>query len=216
MREVFRELVLLSCFLLPVACNTPEAVVASKPILRVESALSDARWSRYRSVKHGISLSLPDGVAWRIDSQKTSWIDAWHPRSRSRLRATTWLDTKPVSFDLCLDEVDRRAGGVSRPDRRSVIDERSGTDLFSTGFLSRVVVGVSEVDSEGIDGYAMAVGVSGRRCIVVIFTTRTVGTGGAEMGERLEIGARIIDSTKFESSMPGSGPLVPASVSVGR
>lgn len=54
------------------------------------------------------------------------------------------------------------------------------------GYDTQVIVGVRD-SADGIEGYSLAFGASGRRCLAVVFTTRAQGAG-AEM----EIGARLV------------------------
>jgi hypothetical protein len=173
--------------------------------------LSDADWGRFRSERQGLSIPLPEGKLWRIDDHSSSWLDAVHPPTQSRVRARAWLEPKPVNQAWCEAEARRFAPDLPVPAEGSIVDQFESPDMFASGFASRVVVGIDDADPKSgeVGGYVLAVGVEGRRCIAMVFTARGTGAKGAVLGERLGLGTRIVESTVYLSRLPGEGPLEP-------
>ena len=201
----------LAIALLPLSCGPaakPEPR-PQQPKAAAPSILQDANWGRYRSPRHGLSLPLPDGTAWRIDDHSSGWLDARHPNTGTRLRARTWIEPKPVNRDYCEAEARRFAPDLPQTDESGTIDAYESNELFAPDFSSKVVVGLGEVDpkDESIQGHVLVVGVAGRRCLVLSFTASVAGPKGTTvLAERLELGTRIADNTLFVSRLP-EGPL---------
>ncbi len=195
----------------PLAC----APVAPPPVVPAPAVapptLSDADWGRFRSERQGLSIPLPEGKLWRIDDHSSSWLDAVHPPTQSRVRARAWLEPKPVNQAGCQAEARRFAPDLPVPSEGSVVDQFESSDMFASGFASRVVVGIDDADPKSgeVGGYVLAVGVEGRRCIAMVFTARGTGAKGEVLGERLGLGTRIVESTVYLSRLPGEGPLEP-------
>lgn len=189
--------------------NTPNAVkVLPEPS---PSVLLDADWGRFRSPRHGLSVPLPEGKTWRIDDHSSRWLDAFHPSTETRLRARTWLEPRPVNRTHCEAEARRFSPDLPVVDEHGVIEDTVTNELFAPDFSSRWIVGMGNVNpgSDKLEGYVMAFGASGRRCLAMVFTTRVGGPkGSAILGERLELGARIAENTLYVSRLP-SGPLEP-------
>lgn len=186
----------------------PAASVAPEP---APSALLDADWGRFRSQRYGLSVPLPEGETWRIDDRSSRWLDALHTPTETRLRARTWLEPRPVNRAHCEAEARRFASDLPVVDEQGVIEDKVTDDLFAPDFSSRLIVGMGNVspDSDKLEGYVMAYGASGRRCVAMVFTARSKGPkGSATLGERLELGTRIAENTLYVSRLP-SGPLEP-------
>lgn len=194
------------------ACSTtptpPAVSIAAEP---AASNLLDADWGRFRSQRHGLSVPLPEGKTWRIDDRSSRWLEAIHPPTDTRLRARTWLEPRPVNRAHCEAQARRFASDLPVADEPGVIEDGVTEDLFAPDFSSRLMVGMGDVsaDSDILEGYVMAFGASGRRCVAMVFTARVKGPrGSAILGERLELGTRIAENTLYVSRLP-SGPLEP-------
>ncbi|MFW5739172.1 MAG: hypothetical protein ACOC1F_02275 [Myxococcota bacterium] len=204
--------ILVAGFTLGCGANNPAPKPAEKPAPAPPSVLHDDDWGRFRSHRHGLSVPFPDGESWRIDDTTSLWLDARHPGTSSRLRARAWLEPKPVSRAYCESEARRFAPDLPQPDEAGTIDEYETGELFAPDFVSHVVIGLGELapNTDVIGGYVLAIGVAGRRCAVLSFTTQVSGGPKATtvLAERLEIGTRMAENTLFVSRLP-SGPLEP-------
>jgi len=174
--------------------------------------LQDADWGRFRSHRFSLSLPLPDGGAWRIDDHSSRWLDAWHPGTKTRVRARTWIEPRPVNHAYCAAEARRLAPDLPALDDAGKVDEYESVEMFAPDFSSRVLVGVGGADphTEVLQGYVWVVGVAARRCAVLAFTTQAQGAKvSAVLAERLALGTRVAEETLFVSRLPEEGPLEP-------
>jgi len=164
-----------------------------------------------------MSLWFPQRAEWRVDDHTTSWLEAVHGRTDSRLRVKTWVHPQPASRAVCLVEASRTAPDLVPPVEgdgvlaSAVLDSFESEELFAPGFASRVVVWVVAKDAEAgqYDGYVLGVGVEGRQCIVINFTTHIHTSDGKGLGRRLALGTRMVEAAEFVSGRPRSGPLEP-------
>ena len=111
-----------------------------------------------------------------------------------------------MSLDRCEQEARSYAPDLPAVVQGSVIDTFESSEWFAPGFVSRVVVGIKEADrSRGTaEGYVLVFGVEAKRCLARFFTA----TGAVpELGDRLNLGTKIAESTIVLSRLPGKGPL---------
>ncbi len=196
---------------IPLACAPASPPPAAPAPAAAPPTLSDADWGRFRSERQGLSIPLPEGKLWRIDDHSSSWLDAVHPPTQSRLRARAWLEPKPANQARCEAEARRFAPDIPVPAEGAIVDQFESSDMFASGFASRVVVGIDDADPKSgeVGGYVLAVGVEGRRCVAMVFAVRGSGVKGEVLAERLGLGTRIVESTAYLSRLPGEGPLEP-------
>jgi len=171
----------------------------------------DDRWGRFRSHRFGLSVPLPDGATWKIDDHNTPWLDAVHRDTATRFRARVWIEPRPVSRATCEAMARRWLPELPHPNEGVPIDDHVIVDVPAGGFETQVLVGLGTPRSpdEALTGYVLAFGVSAKKCIAMAFTSSATGPkASATLGERLELGARIVETTLLVETLP-RGPLAP-------
>lgn len=165
----------------------------------VAIGFDEGTWGRYESARFAFSMRLPDGSGWRIDDRKTSFLDATHPATGSRLRARAWNEARAVSREACLARAREIDASLPEAQGESVIDERIetiGGDETSAHLRAAV-----SADGEGeLSGIVLVSGVSVRRCFVLAFETQASGEGAeATIADRLAtVTEGVVRSVRFK------------------
>lgn len=139
----------------------------------------------FHSARFELSLSLPDGRAWRIDDHRSPWLVATHAATASTLRARVWNEQGLASGERCLATA--RAWDASIPDVAGLepVDVRR-VSIRGSDMSARVVAAVAPSASGALDGWVAVVGASNRRCLLVVYATEATGSGATRaLGERL-------------------------------
>jgi hypothetical protein len=211
-RAIHRAALLLAATTGFLACGNeppPRSPAAHAPPAPLK-ALVDDRWGRFRSHRFGRSVPLPDGTRWKIDDHSSSWLVAQHPDTDTTFRARVWLEPKPMSHAACEANARRLAPDLPLIAGQGTIDDHLIVDTPAVGFETRIVVGLHDTNaaSDSVGGHVLAFGAAGRKCVAIAFTTNAQGPrGSAVLGARLELGARIVETTILMDSIP-RGPLV--------
>ena len=178
--------------------------------------LVDDRWGRFRSHRLGLSVPLPDGPRWKIDDHSARWLVAKHPDTGTLFRARVWLEPRPVSRATCEAIARNWAPDLPPITAQGTIDDHVIVDMPAVGFETRVIVGLHGANAadDSVAGHVLAFGVSGKKCVVMAFTTNVRGPKGSSvLGDRLEIGARIVEGTILMDSIPRGPLLAPGAAS---
>ena len=160
---------------------------ASTPTLR------DVGWAKFTSKRFALTIGLPEGTLWKIDDHPGEWLRATHPAG-ALLRAKVWTTTHITTRDRCEEQVRAWLPDLPTPEGQEVIDDRELTDFPARGFKTRLLVGLAPATvATPVSGLALAIGVSERKCVAMVFTTSASGpTAPIDLAARLAIGARIL------------------------
>ena len=152
---------------------------------------------RSRELDFPIELKLPSKPSWQIADGPT-WLVLRHTQTSSELAVRTWRAERLVRRSDC--EAQARLGRASIPivHDEAVIDRR--TLATPSDFDTELSVGV-EPTTQGLSGYAIAIGASVGRCYAAVFTTRVSGNGAEqEVAARLGIVVdQIFNSVRLRS-----------------
>jgi hypothetical protein len=174
--------------------------------------LPDIRWGRFPSKRFDLSVPLPDGPAWRIDDHRTNWLVATHPASSSTVRARMWREPGLMSRERCEARAREWTRDIPVLQEARILERRAASEVPAPGFDTELVTGVARADAATgtVEGFAMAFGASMKRCVALVFTTSASGPDASlRVGDRLGVGARILEGTTFQSELtpPGREPL---------
>jgi hypothetical protein len=132
-----------------------------------------------------IRVRLPDARSWHAASSGTFTVLEHAPTS-SRLTLRVTLAPRLVRPEAC--EAEARLARPSMPgrgDASAIVEER--TIAAPEGFDVRLVVGATPA-SDGVRGFALAVGAATSRCYVGLYETTAVGPRAAEeVADRLAL-----------------------------
>jgi hypothetical protein len=128
---------------------------------------------RYHSRRLALSLSLPDGHAWRIDDHSLPELVATHAPTRSKLLVAVFHTDGLVGRTQC-EALSRSRKIVPAGDLRTLEDEAAFTQVT---FDTRVWVAVEPGGGpdRSLVGYVMAFGGFLRKCFAFVFSTQVDG-----------------------------------------
>jgi len=151
--------------LLFVACGpaSPAAIPSAAP----KPKLEDGAWGKFHSVRHAITLWLPDGHAWKIDDHSKPELVAVHTTG-SRLTVRLVQDAGELTNRAKCEAKAVTDKFVQDP-RIGLVDEDEGID--KNGWDTHVIVGVETKGAETI-GHVMSFSSSIRKCLWIHFETR--------------------------------------------
>jgi len=154
-------------------------------------------------VRFGLSISLADGHSWMIDDRKTRWLSARHPPSSSTLRARSWYEPELMNRDKCRARALQSITDMAAIKEGQLIDRRRLTDVPAADFDTELwTAAAAQSTGNAVDGFALAVGASLKRCVAIVFQTRAEGANASStVGERLAVAARMIEGTQLRSEL---------------
>jgi hypothetical protein len=171
----------------PIAPKPAPVAAAPEPL----ELLRDADWAAVVSTRLQLQIPLPDAGAWRVASTP-DWFVASHDRSDSELRLTTFLADGVVNRSGC--EALARKNRLHVPTVR--LDEQVGEQILNrpSGFDTAVRLSVQPIPPRELGGIALAIGANVRRCLVMVFVTKT---RGADAESRLAARLDLVTSGVF-------------------
>ncbi|AUX46161.1 hypothetical protein SOCE26_076660 [Sorangium cellulosum] len=146
--------------------------------------LGEGELGEYRSERFDLLLPLPDARGFRVEDGGDPWLVATHAAAQTSLLVRAWREDGRASRAACeararlWRDLPRRDPSFTAVERR--IDAPEGFDTL-------VEIGVAETPPGApIQGFALAFGGSGRRCIAFIAETRARGPSAERLvAERL-------------------------------
>ncbi|AUX25254.1 hypothetical protein SOCEGT47_057980 [Sorangium cellulosum] len=146
--------------------------------------LGDGQLGEYRSERFDLRLPLPDARGFRVEDGQGPWLVATHAASSTSLLVRTWREDGRASRAACEARA-RLWRDLPRPDPSLTAVERR-VDA-PEGFDTVVQIGVVEAPPGApIQGFALAFGGSGRRCVAFVAGTRAQGASAERLvAERL-------------------------------
>jgi hypothetical protein len=151
-----------------------------------DNGLTDGGWGVFEAPAQFVVVPLPDRAAWRTESSTGSWIVMTHSPSESELRITAWPQDVVSNRDRC--ERDGRAAHLGLPELEAegIVEERV-LDV-PDGFDTVVRTSVRRVSNSRLEATAFAIGANVRRCLAVVFVTRSTGPEAERfVAERLRL-----------------------------
>ena len=158
----------LSSALIGCAQSTVQAEPAAPS--QPAAVFEDGAVGRYQSLRFGFALTLPDGASWRIEDDRSPWVEATHEATSSRLRVRGSIERTALSREACLENA--RGFGVPDLEDAIVLDDRV-EPLSGEEASVWLRAGVRRGEDEVIEGVVVASAVSLRRCLVLVYETLT-------------------------------------------
>jgi len=188
---------------------TTDSAPAPRP---PQYATDDAGYGKFHSKRFQLSVSLPDGKAWKIDDHSKPELFAVHPSTSSRLVIVTENQEDLMNRARC-EKRARDLGLVPSTSLTTVDDEVTvGPDAYD----SRVWVALEAAKPGGsVDGHVFLFGAFLRKCLFVHLSTSVPSAKDEDiLSSRLAIGrARIIKGltldpmrTTDDASVPRDRP----------
>ncbi|HEU4410623.1 MAG TPA: hypothetical protein VFS43_35535 [Polyangiaceae bacterium] len=164
-------------------------------------------WGRFRSLRFDLSLTLPDGAAWRIDDRRTPWLVAEHAATESRLRLRAFRDDEPRNWQKC--EARARELDPSLPPLERVVEERA--EGLLAGWDARAWAVTKPAPGGAVEGHYLLVAANVRKCLVAHYATRARGPrAGAVLGARLgDVAERVVGGLRVDDELGGPGRVPP-------
>ena len=151
----------------------------------------DAAWGRYHSKRFFLSISLPDGKAWKIDDHSRPSLFAVHEATGSKLAILATQEDELMNRQKC-EERARELGWVPSKTLTTVEDQ---VTVGPEAYDSRVWVALDAAKPGGaLDGHVYLFGAFLRRCLFVHLSTRVPSATDEDiLSERLAmVRARMI------------------------
>lgn len=174
----------------PPTLPTPQSPPPQKPQPSAPAAavagpdLTSGPWGDYHSDRYNLRLRLPDAKRWRIEDERSPWLEATHAAASSTLLVRVWRTSDLASRATCEAQA-RLWRDLPERARAEMIDERR-IDV-PRGFDTRVAIGVLPATRGApLTGFAMAFGGWARRCFAYVLTTTAAGKDAEEL-----VGARL-------------------------
>jgi hypothetical protein len=164
-------------------------------------------WGRFRSLRFDVSITLPDGAAWRIDDRRTPWLVAEHAPTGSRLRVRAFRDDEPQNWRKC--EARARELDPSLPSLERVVEERA--EGLIAGWDARAWAVTRPAPDGAVEGHYLMVAANIRKCLVAHYATRASGPrAGAVLGARLgDVAERVLGGMRVDDELGGPGRVPP-------
>jgi hypothetical protein len=125
---------------------------------------------RYRSLRFGLSLPLPDGHAWKIDDHKTGALIAEHAATRSTLTLQTFSEPEIMNRQKCEARV-RDMGLVALRDPHTLEDLTTvGPEAYDSRVWVALETGASP--SSPLSGHVFLFGAFVRKCLFAHYMTQ--------------------------------------------
>lgn len=143
------------------------------------SDLATGAWGEYRSARFDLRLPLPDGPSWRVEDERSPWLEAVHEPANTKLLVRTWTEAGTANRAACEARA-RLWKDLPARERAEIVDTRRIN--VPPGFDTVVEVGVvpeknmsRRPGDRAIEGFATAFGGWARRCFAYVLTTRATG-----------------------------------------
>jgi len=157
--------------------------------------VDDASWGRFHSKRFLLSVSLPDGRAWKIDDRSQPWLVAAHEPTSSKLVVLGTQEDELMNRHRC--ETRARELGWVGPALTTVEEQ---VTVGPEAYDSRVWVAIEAARGGGLSGHVYLFGAFLRKCLLVHLTT-TVASAGEEavLSDRLAVAsARMIRGLRID------------------
>ena len=165
------------------ACGPATPPATGLPPPAPKTTLDDADWGTFHSARHGLSLRLPEGHAWKVDDHSKPMLVAVHPGSGSRVTAQLTRDDDDLMNRAKCEEKARTYGFVpQKPYALEVIDEQEG--IGKDGFDTHLVVGFEKAPGGALVGHVLSFGSYVRKCLWFHFETRVEAGHEAELDRK--------------------------------
>jgi hypothetical protein len=140
--------------------------------------LASGALGEYRSNRFNLLLPLPDGQSWRIEDDRSPWLEGSHKPASAALLVRVWREPDIMNRARCESQA-RLSRGLPDRERAAIIEERR-IDV-PRGFDTVLQVGVlATARDEPITGFVTAFGGRVRRCFAYVLTTTASGKGAEE------------------------------------
>jgi len=151
------------------------------------------------SARFLVDLPLPDWRGWITDDHSGPWLHARHPASRSEILLRTWRAGREVKHEQCERQARLWRPDLPAPGGEAMLDERRL--LAPDGYVSELTVDAFLNEDGRLEGFALLVGTTLRRCLVFVYTTRATGALAERLvGERLSlVSDRIVPALRARS-----------------
>jgi hypothetical protein len=139
--------------------------------------LATGAWGEYRSARFDLRLPLPDGPSWKVEDQRSPWLEATHEGATTKLLVRAWPEAERANRATCEARA-RLWRDLPAREQADIVDKRRIN--VPPGFDTIVEVGVTSESARGsgdltIEGFAMAFGGWAHRCFAYVLTTRASG-----------------------------------------
>ena len=156
---------------------------------------------RYRSRRLSLTLSLPDGKAWRIDDHSRPELVATHAPTRSRIVVSVFRADGLVGRSQCEDLARAKKLVPEAPDGRFQIVEDAVAMTQGT-FDTRIEVALQPGSGpdRALAGHVMAFGGFLRKCYVFVYSTEVDSASDeAALSSRLAfVRSRVLQDLELE------------------
>lgn len=173
------------------SCSAPTAAPPASAVAAQAAAPEPAGFEPgfelLSSAAQGVSFPLPAAAHWTLRDGGSGGLIATHAATSSRLAIRAFRDASPYHGASC--EAQARAADGTTPVLGAERVEQRRLPLARDYELVLDVAVAPELAALGqpvLQGYALAFGGDGRRCLAVVFSTRASGArADAIMAERL-------------------------------
>jgi hypothetical protein len=198
----------------PAACAAPShpAAEAVQPASQAASfPADDGQYPHYRSRRLSLTLSLPDGRAWRIDDHSAPELVATHAPTRSRLVVSVFSANELVGRTQC-EELARSRHLVPESDPKSehVIEDQVAITQQTFDTRIEVLLEPGNGPDRALGGRVLAFGGFLRKCYAFVYSTDVDSASDeAVLSSRLAVvRARVLGGLELEpfDSVPRESP----------
>lgn len=147
------------------------------------ATLEDARWGHFHSVRHALTVPLPDGHTWKIDDHTRYELVAVHPPTNSRVSIRLIQDAGDLMNRMKCEQkaLDEK---FVKDLRVSVVEEQEGID--KNAWDVHVLVAVEKTPTELV-GHVTSFASFIRKCLWFHFETHIKDGGEIELSDRLAL-----------------------------
>lgn len=157
--------------------------------------LATGSWGEYRSERFDLRLPLPDATMWRVEDERSPWLEATHDGAAAKLLVRAWREAGIVDRARCEAQA-RLWRDLPELERAEIVDLRRinvppGFDTVAhVGIVApRGRRGAEPLANRGgggdggepITGFVMAFGGWAHRCFAYVLTTTASGKGAERL-----------------------------------
>lgn len=194
----------------PPSPHTPVDLVVKPTKPPAYTADDAAKWGKFHSKRHNLTLSLPDGKAWKIDDHHSAEMIAQHEPTLSRVVARRTLEENLMNRQRCEDRA--RALGIVPVDTKAFTTVEDTVWVGPEAYDSRVWVAV-EAGRHGssVTGHVYLFGSYVRTCLFVHLETTVPNAKDEEiLATRLAVAEeRIVKAVALDAPRTSSDAEVP-------
>lgn len=142
----------------------------STPARAPEYSDIERSWGKFHSKRYAVTVSLPDGKAWKIDDHKAPELVAVHPPTQSRLSLIATEEVTLMNRQRCEERARRtRFFDLKETTLTTVEDE---VHVGPEAYDSRVWVSIDASKADGsVEGHIFLFGAFLRRCLLIHLAT---------------------------------------------